>query len=81
MHAEPSESCVGPCRQRYVEILVLLCTLGLLICYYAITVGFLQAGPVTWAYRRMVAATHAGAELLSEAGARIRTTLAGGRAR
>lgn len=41
---DPTGSCVGACRERYVEILVLLCTLGLLICYYAITVGFLQVG-------------------------------------
>ena len=58
---------------------MLLCALGLIICYYAITVGFLQAGPVTWIYRRMVAATHASAEMLSGAGARIRSTFAGGR--
>jgi hypothetical protein len=60
-------------------MLVLLCTLGFGVCYYAFTVGFLQAGPVTWIYRRMAAVTHASAESLSVFGARIRTSLAGGR--
>lgn len=78
-HTDPTGSCIGPCFQRYRQVLVLLCTLGCLICYYAITVGFLQAGPVTWLYRRMVAATQAQLDRLSEVGAAIRMTFAGGR--
>jgi len=77
LHADPAGTCVGPCLSRYLQILILLCALGCLICYYAFTVGFLQAGPVTWIYRRMVQATHDQLERLSEVGARIRMTFPG----
>jgi hypothetical protein len=37
--------------ERYVQLLVILCCLGCLISYYAFTIGFLGAGPVTWLYQ------------------------------
>jgi hypothetical protein len=60
-------------------MLILLCSLGLLVCYYAFTVGVLRAGPVTWIYRRVVVATAISAERFSEVGALLRTTFAGAR--
>lgn len=38
------------CLARYQQMLIILGILGCLISYYAFTVGFLGAGPVTWLY-------------------------------
>ncbi len=51
--ADPKEECRAAgeaCLDRYVQLLVILCCLGCLISYYAFTIGFLGAGPVTWLY-------------------------------
>jgi hypothetical protein len=53
-HADPDGKCAAEgesCLARYQQLLVILGCLGCLISYYAFTIGFLGAGPVTWLYR------------------------------
>jgi hypothetical protein len=52
--ADPKGDCEqagAACFERYMQLLVILCCLGCLISYYAFTIGFLGAGPVTWMYQ------------------------------
>lgn len=54
--ADPKHECRAAgeaCLDRYVQLLVILCCLGCLISYYAFTIGFLGAGPVTWLYQSL----------------------------
>jgi hypothetical protein len=43
--------CVEKCLWRYKQLLYALACLGIITCYYAITIGFLGRGPVTFVYR------------------------------
>jgi hypothetical protein len=50
--ADPKGECTeAACVNRYQQLLVILGCLGCLISYYAFTIGFLGAGPVTWLYQ------------------------------
>jgi hypothetical protein len=52
--ADPQKDCkVDTCLHRYNQLLLLQGCLGCIISYYAFTVGFLGAGPVTWLYRQL----------------------------
>lgn len=53
-HTDPDGICAAEgdsCLARYQQLLVILGCLGCLISYYAFTIGFLGAGPVTWLYQ------------------------------
>lgn len=52
-YADDGDECRdrGDCINRYKQQLVMLGCLGCLISYYAFTIGFLGAGPVTWLYQ------------------------------